>query len=233
MSYLYSLADESVRCAMNLKTHKCNREQCRSCPVWQRIEACSAELDNWEKLEVQRLSRIKLADRIYVDRSYNRTNRLIKFVVAMLLVVGFLALGKACELHAQPMYFAYDYYVNDNNIRAILQYTHRNVHDCDLDRKVNCCDYTLQFKKEWDKVLPPNQCEIVRNYWQKPWHKKPTMNHLFVRVRLTPSGKWLYVEPQAGYSSYEYRMEDYWRSRYNSRYNKYGETAYWLSTWRR
>ena len=95
------------------------------------------------------------------------------------------------------------------------------------------CDYSMQFKKEWDKMFSPYDCELVRNYWKKAGAKPPVMNHLFVRVRLTPGGKWLYVEPQAKYDSSSYKMEDYWGKRYNSRYNQYGETTYWLNTWRR
>ena len=153
-------------------------------------------------------------------------------LIALVAGYGFLM----PPIHAKPQpasYLRYDYYENDGEIRSILRITHRNVHDCDLDGKVNCCDYSMQFKKEWDKMFSPYDCELVRNYWKKAGAKKPVMNHLFVRVRLTPGGKWLYVEPQAKYDSSSYKMEDYWGKRYNSRYNQYGETTYWLNTWRR
>lgn len=56
------------------------------------------------------------------------------------------------------------------------------------DAGFNRVDYTVTFKKEWDKVMPPNQCEVVRNYDHEGRSK---MNHLFVRVRLTSDGEWL------------------------------------------
>lgn len=155
-----------------------------------------------------------------------------KIVLALIALIAGYGLLKPV-LHAQAGYLCYDYYMNDGEIRAVLRSTHRHVHDCDLDGRVDCCDYTLQFKKEWDKVMPPDQCEIVRNYQKRAGTTTPVMNHLFVRVRLTPAGKWLYIEPQANQYSNRYKMEDYWGNRYSSRYNNHGETSYWLATWRR
>ena len=128
-------------------------------------------------------------------------------------------------------YEAYDYYVNDSCIRNTLRATARKVYDRDGDGKVNCIDYTLTFKKEWNKTLPPAQCEIVRNYKKVGWCT--IMNHLFVRVRLTPGGKWLYIEPQAEYTMYNYKMSDYWGCRYDPSYNRLGETSYWLGECKR
>ena len=59
------------------------------------------------------------------------------------------------------------------------------------------------------------------------------MNHLFVRVKLNDSGPWLYIEPQAPFNGYNYRMEDYWGAKYNPKYNNYGETFYWLAECKR
>ncbi len=59
------------------------------------------------------------------------------------------------------------------------------------------------------------------------------MNHLFVRVKLGNGSRWLYIESQADYDGYNYKMEDYWGIKYDSRFNKYGETVYWLGECRR
>ena len=126
----------------------------------------------------------------------------------------------------------YDYYVNDGIIRDVLRTTARKVYDRDGDGEVNCIDYTLTFKKEWNKSMPPAQCEIMRNY--RPTRiKSAGMNHLFVRVKMTSGGKWLYIEPQASYTGYNYKMSDFWDWKYDPNYNCYGETFYWLGECKR
>jgi hypothetical protein len=122
--------------------------------------------------------------------------------------------------------------VSYSDIRKVLKLTGEKVHDRDGDGKVNCIDYTLTFKKEWDRILPASRCEIVRNYHETRL-KSTSMNHLFVRVRLDTHDGWIYVEPQARYDSSDYKMSDYWGMKYNPSYNNYGETAYWLAECRR
>ena len=122
--------------------------------------------------------------------------------------------------------------VSYSDIRKVLKLTGERVHDRDGDGKVNCIDYTLTFKKEWDRILPASRCEIVRNYHETRL-KSTSMNHLFVRVKLDTYGEWIYVEPQASYDSSNYRMSDFWGVKYNPSYNNYGETAYWLAECRR
>ncbi len=228
---MYSLVDESVRCAMNIKTHKCRKSQCQSCSVWQSIQECSKDLDKWDKLEVQRLAKINFANKWDVERSYNMTNRVLKFLLVLFIAGTIFCFGAAIKLSAEPVYVHHDYYVNDGIIRDKLRSTHRHVHDRDVDGLVNCIDYTLTFKEEWDKDMPPNHCQIVRNYQKTVFAK---MNHLFVRVKLSDTGKWLYIEPQAKYERRNYKMSDYWGwPKYNPQYNKLGETVYWMSLCRR
>ena len=92
----------------------------------------------------------------------------------------------------------------------------------DRDGKVNCIDYTLMFKTQWDKSYPQNagSCEIVRNL------KKGRMNHLFISI-WTGSRQRILVEPWA-YDLERYLMEENWDWRYDPRYNIYGETARWM-----
>ena len=54
--------------------------------------------------------------------------------------------------------------IRDGGNPGCLKSTRSKVYDRDGDGLVNCIDYTITFKKEWDAVMPPNQCEIVRNY---------------------------------------------------------------------
>ncbi len=150
---------------------------------------------------------------------------LVLSLLSALLLFGAVSCSRKKSEPSLSSLFHYDYYVNDEAIRDVLKATEKKVYDRDGDGLVNCIDYTITFKKEWDKVAPPNQCEIVRNY-DKDGRSK--MNHLFVRVRLASDGEWLYVEPQADYKSRNYRMSDYWESMYDSKYNSFGETNYWL-----
>ena len=63
-------------------------------------------------------------------------------------------------------------------ITATLVDTHAHIHDCNDDGLVNCIDYTMQFKKEWDKKYTPKNCEIVRNN-----NGKNGFHHMFIRCR--------------------------------------------------
>lgn len=147
------------------------------------------------------------------------------------IILGFGLYLFAGKLFAQPRVAYYTYYVNDDIIHDVLCKTRSKVHDRDGDGKVNCIDYTITFKQQWDKVMPPSYCEIVRN---RNTGGRSDMNHLFVRIRLTSSGQWLYIEPQARSNKYNYKMSDFWGyPRYDPQYNNYGETSYWLGECRR
>lgn len=125
----------------------------------------------------------------------------------------------------------YLYNQNDGKLRQVLRTTRAKVYDRDGDGLVNCIDYTITFKKEWDKVLPPCNCEIVRNYRKEGFRE--IMNHLFVRVKLPGSSTWIYVEPQARAEYDNYIMGDFWSVRYDPKYNNLGETYFWLGECRR
>lgn len=110
----------------------------------------------------------------------------------------------------------------DRKILYTIKAAQRMVYDMDRDGKVNCIDYTLMFKTQWDKSYPQNagSCEIVRNL------KKGRMNHLFISI-WTGSRQRILVEPWA-YDPELYLMEENWDWRYDPRYNIYGETARWM-----
>lgn len=110
----------------------------------------------------------------------------------------------------------------DRKIVYTIRAAQRNVYDMNRDGKVNCIDYTLMFKTQWDKSYPQNagNCEIVRNL------KKGRMNHLFISI-WTGSRQRILVEPWA-YDLERYLMEENWDWRYDPRYNIYGETARWM-----
>lgn len=113
----------------------------------------------------------------------------------------------------------------DNEMVTHMCYlTKKIVTDVNDDNKINCIDYTVTFKKLWDKYCKPGHtmnCEIVRNV-----NNRTNFNHLFIRVRENSNSDWLYIEPQA--SSINFMMEEHWKERYDPRFNIYGETYIWL-----
>ncbi len=167
-------------------------------------------------------------------------------LVAMPVLFSGCLMAEALLYVAEDIYYSSDYHssvstsgsvrsgvdVSYSDIRKVLKLTGEKVHDRDGDGKVNCVDYTLTFKKEWDRILPASRCEIVRNYHETSF-KSTSLNHLFVRVKLDTYNEWIYVEPQASYDSSNYRMADFWGVKYNPNYNHYGETSYWLGECRR
>lgn len=235
-----ALVEQSVCCALALKEGKCNRKQCNTCPVKLDIEYCMNTLSPYEKIEVSVAARQEL-ERVETEMAYQRyeTNAAIKqrrslktvLFIAIILLLLVIRGGIYVINAAEYPYTHYDYYVNDSCITDTLRQTRKNVYDRDGDRKINCIDYAITFKQIWDKSYPPDYCEIVRNYNTSGLS---TMNHLFVRVKMAPAGKWLYIEPQAKYNKYNYKMSDFWGwPRYNSKYNHYGETRLWLSECKR
>lgn len=101
-----------------------------------------------------------------------------------------------------------------------LERTHSHVTDINYDGKVNCIDYAVTFKREWDKKYPSRNCQIMRNCNTfTGWH------HLYVRVKLFDNDYyWTYVEPQGSRSDYD--MFTYWGSKYNTQFD-HEETRIW------
>lgn len=114
----------------------------------------------------------------------------------------------------------------DRFIICTIKAAQRDVHDTNLDGKVNCIDYTLMFKTCWDRIYASTKdnCEIVRN-------KNGGFHHLFIGIK--HKGRMILVEPWA-YNPNHYLMEENWpASRYDPRCNIYGETEKWLKRFRR
>lgn len=133
------------------------------------------------------------------------------------------ALLASCTLNIYAQVASMNYYYRDEPIKNTLEMTHKNVRDVNNDGVINCIDYTVTFKREWDKVYSHYNCEIVRNI-----NRAKGFHHLFVRVR-SDNGAWLYVEPQSkAYSKYS--MYETWGTLYNGMINRYGETEKWLDS---
>lgn len=110
----------------------------------------------------------------------------------------------------------------EDNIVNTLMYSQENIYDLNGDEEINCIDYTIMFKLSWDKRYPgkEHRCIIIRN-------KSDSMNHLFIGIYDDYSNL-VFVEPWA-HTPWKYLMEDNWSpSKYNPKYNIYGETSKWL-----
>lgn len=112
-------------------------------------------------------------------------------------------------------------------IASTIRDIQREIYDLNFDGKVNCIDYSCMFKIYWNHNYNKNECEIVRNK-----NPRTGMHHLFIRINIGPD--FVLVEPWTK-SKKEYVMKHCWDDFYDSYYNYYGETDYWLSkipTWR-
>ena len=213
-----ALVNESVRCAKQLKSKKCRPEQCKDCPVGQRVERLMDSLNDWEQLEVSHRARVKLADSENLDRSVRAGDNFMKWVIALMACFSLFCI-RNCIVYAESAY-------GNRAVLRVLSLTEANVRDLDGNGRVNCIDYAVTFKLEWDKVMPKDECEIVRNY-NPGKTKRTSMNHLFVRVWI--SGEWVCIEPQTRSGRESYLMEDYWGTvKYVASRNVYGETDRWM-----
>lgn len=224
MDVYKTITNEMIHCQGLLKKKMCQPGQCNGCDRHDLLKGMVDSLPPIERLELEQYMRSRMRAKNDLERMVVRNRRINRGLVITFVLLAILFFGLAAKVSASPS--GGTYYVNDKMITSTLKATRRKVYDRDGDGKVNCIDYTLTFKKEWDKKYPPRQCEIVRNYNVT---NKPGMNHLFVRVRLSPFGEWLYIEPQAYYTRHNYKMVDYWGyPKYDPLFNNYGETRYWM-----
>lgn len=107
-----------------------------------------------------------------------------------------------------------------DEISTVLAATHSQLRDVNKDNKINCIDYSVLFKVEWDKRYNPKRCQIIRNYnVLTSWH------HLFVRIK-SSYNEWVYIEPQS--AGAVMTPAQYWGDDYSPYWNSNDETAIWL-----
>ncbi len=193
---------------------------CNKCKTNSKFNLCFNQLAICDQLRVNENAKELAINKIAYYRYY-RINRiknktLLIFIFSLLVILFFIGVSFA---HADTSIMKA--YKNDRMITATLVDTHTHVHDCNDDGLVNCIDYTMQFKKEWDKKYTPKNCEIVRNN-----NGKNGFHHMFIRCRKDEMADWVYVEPQGTYLNYD--MYDFWNDRYECFWNIYGETELWM-----
>ena len=108
-------------------------------------------------------------------------------------------------------------------ILTVFERQRKNIHDLNADGKINCVDYAIQFKLEWDKLYNDDDCYLVRNY--NP--KYTGMNHLFAAVYCEETCLFVLVETWAS-NVHKFLMEDNWDNHYNPAFNIYSESDWWM-----
>ncbi len=223
-SYAANLGRIKAQCIVDKKLHVCNAD-CAHCNTYHRLHNCYEQLDDYHKLLVDDNARsyIPRLEELTRHEIRQRKNTMYKRVV--LIIIAVLVLLTVCTQSCHAYTRTYDNYIAlDEEICATLKRTHSQVHDVDGDGKVNCVDYAVIFKRQWDRYYDSKRCEIVRNNNSMlGWY------HLFVICLPKNDIFWWHVEPQADADNYE--MLDYWYAsgKYNPLFNVYGETQYWLS----
>lgn len=226
MAYVDTLSIMKAQCILD-KTYKLCKRDCSTCNKYTRFYRCYNGLSDYEKMYVDEKARHdfeRMKETYLLDRARKNLKRNVLITTAVILMIVFvLFIIKRIKQNINNI-SASDVpsiYLDNDRIKNILWATHSHVADVNRDNKINCVDYAITFKLEWDKVYPAEDCEIVRNNNEEVnWH------HLFVRCKV--DSRWKCVEPQA--NNGKYYMTDYWSNRqYDYNLNIYGETDYWLA----
>ena len=232
MSYTYELGGMKAQCMLDKKYGNCSGN-CNRCERYGRLQRCYNTLNDFEKMVVDDTAkfRFKNMEKLYrIDRSNRRWETFGRTILIGLILWMLFGIAKCSVKKWLPditssekiMVMEEQQIIEEpDRIWATITETHENLRDMNGDDKINCTDYAILFKVEWDKKYEPSDCEIVRNKNDAAdWH------HLFVRCK--KDGEWLCIEPQS--KTRQYAMDIH---RNNDSYKKdlniYGETDYWLA----
>lgn len=226
MSYTYELGGMKAQCMLDKKYGECSGN-CSQCERYGRLQRCYNTLNDFEKMAVDDAAKFQFKDmdKMYkIDRSNKRWESFGRTILIGLILWMLFGIAKCSVKKWLPDITSSDKIMimeESDKIWATITETHANLRDMNGDGKVNCTDYAITFKKEWDKKYAPEDCEIVRNK-----NTEEDFHHLFVRCM--KDGEWLYVEPQA--KTRQYSMDIHWTAKeYKKDLNIYGETDYWLA----
>lgn len=216
------LAKSRAACICRVQFGRCNRSQCTACSVYARYKNCYDQLSDYDKTRL--MSYVSEQYSIMSESpDYWRTHKsfvlhyiglvciILLFMVSILFLIS-LTVGPMDK----PKNITSTYHTK---IVCVMILNQTKPRDLNKDDQVNCIDYTLNFKLNWDMLYPDlkDKCQIVRNR-----NYITGMNHLFIMI-----DDQIFVEPWA-WNPYDYRMESNWDSYYNPKFNIYGETEHWL-----
>lgn len=221
-----TLAETLANCKFKLFTKKC--KSCDGCADKKEFDMCYEALSVCGRLRVKRMAEAAFSERaawyMIHKKKEAKEKMAVRFMIAIWLV---LCLCCAKCAFGETM----TKYRNDWPVRDTLRRTHSQVYDRNGDGKVNCIDYAVTFKQEWDKAYLSEDCEIIYNY-----NPRSGFCHLYVRCRWSNEGYkgcWLSVEPQAESDKHDYEMHEFWSKAYADVYPDiydrcmYGYSASW------
>jgi len=217
LTYTANIARFKAQCILDKKLHVCNGK-CSACEKYSRLQRVYNSLDDFQRLCVDDDVRSYVISLEPLTKAEIRQRRKPMYKRLLLVVILAAVIVFACrgKLHAQDRYTELH-----AEILATLERTHSQVRDVNKDGLVNCIDYAVTFKRQWDKYYDPARCGIEHNQnYTTGW------NHLFVRCFPKDSIFWVSVEPQATGAVYD--MYTYWGDKYWGVYD-YDDTEYWLS----
>jgi len=222
------LAKSRAMCMCRLQFGRCTLKDCDRCNTWLRFKECHNQLDDYNRTRISNYitryyTRFSSTPEIWM--SYRRLVRHVLTWLAMLFFVIALMAGFIFYVDRWPQASPSGGIPKDLDQKIVycMKYAQQRVYDRNLDQKVNCIDYTITFKEQWDAMYPKQKsiCFIIRN---KSSHYKK-FHHLFIGIYYM--GGYIFVEPWAA-DPERYLMIENWDRRYDPKYNIYGETEKWM-----
>ena len=213
------LAFSQAACLCRLQFGRCTQNECLKCSSGNEIKRCYSQMSDYDRLRFKKYTSqeyIKLSAHSQMWMTFSRNIRFFFLSIIFIFAILFIIFLYIKNMPKEKPYVSdeIDSYIIEN-----ILYTQNHIYDCNGDGILNCIDYSILFKKNWDLNHPDkkNLCKIIRN-------KNPVngFHHLFISV------DGIEVEPWAS-NPYRYLMVENWSfRRYNPVYNIKGETNKWL-----
>lgn len=220
-----NLAETRARCLVHLKFGECRACECSGCDRKKWYDNAVQTLAPVDRINLENKTEQMyvemMSTRIHLARQYPRgldrrtlvgitTKIVVAFCLFMfvMFVLPLLIFSNAMDISGRAD--IPDKY--NEQICKALTVTKKHLRDVNGDGKVNCIDYSVIFKIEYDKLTQSDwQCQIIQNI-----NRHTGMNHLFIQVFMYNIG-WVCIEPQGGAGCY--LMDEFWGTRYNKAYN--------------
>lgn len=220
-----ALAEVKAYCTWCRNTGICKSSSCRTCNKQVYFNESLSRLIPLDRLRVDMLAFHKLQDYMQTSKPLRGMKYVLKGTKYILLIVLTLMVLPAI-VPMIMMIFAKDTVgvppeKYDDMVRTVIVATHKNVYDMDGDRAINCQDYTIMFKWQWEQMYPlyKNNVQITHNL---NW--KVGMNHLFITL-FADDGRY-YIEPQG--TPDRYIMKDVWGNDFDPGKNKICDRNFWF-----
>ena len=238
------LAKQRAACLCKIQFKRCSMSECRRCQVKQRLDNCLNAMNDYDRSRLQSYvtgyycnysanPMAWMSHKEYKRHWHLFILKVFGFFGIVLLALVMMCVFMGCHPQAQkPGYeetprdqLSIDPHYYDDMIIDVIKYTKKMTRDINRDGIINCTDAAITYKLEWDKRYPHlrNKIQIARNY-----NINTGMNHLFVYMWVENRQR-LDIEPRA-IEPRLFTMKQNWGSKYDPKFNYYGETDYWIGT---